>query len=168
MFNSPVLMPVWRDLALDVSMKNALLLISEFTWKQKWLQQNRIKWWVTKSKARKVHWKITAKTLHPSRITSFISNFKESKFRQFSLKLLNDELPTMNNLHKRKPWIYQSDTCPFCNIEKEDNIHIFTCQAYTNINTFEELKEKFIMITHAEVNKFKPRLKLKTTRGKLQ
>ncbi|RHZ72690.1 hypothetical protein Glove_241g45 [Diversispora epigaea] len=99
---------------------------------------------------------------------TFKSDFGESKFRQFSLKLLNDELPTMNNLHKRKPWIYQSDKCPFCNAESEDNIHVFTCQSFTNENPFKDLKEKFIRMTHFEANKIKPTLVLSKTRERLQ
>ncbi|RHZ50776.1 hypothetical protein Glove_492g24 [Diversispora epigaea] len=163
-----MIIPLWRGLALDVSIKDTLQSINEHTWTQKWLNQNRIKWWITKDKARKIHWKFTAKSVHPSKITTFKSDFRESKFRQFSLKLLNDELPTMNNLHKRKPWIYQSDKCPFCNAEKEDNIHVFTCQSFTDENPFKDLKEKFIRMTHFEANKVKPTLVLSKTRERLQ
>ncbi|RHZ49551.1 hypothetical protein Glove_519g40 [Diversispora epigaea] len=120
------------------------------------------------TKPKKIHWKFTAKTIYPFKITTFKSNFGESKFRQFLLKLLNDELPTMNNLHKRKSWIYQSDKCPLCNTEIEDNIYVFTCQGFTNENPFKDLKEKFIRMTHFEANKVKSTLVLSSIRKKLQ
>ncbi|RHZ86816.1 hypothetical protein Glove_44g5 [Diversispora epigaea] len=140
-FNIPMIIPLWRGLALDISIKDTLQSINEYTWTQKWLNQNRIKWWITRDKARRIYWKFTAKSIHPSKITTFKSDFRESKFRQFSLKLLNDELPTMNNLHKRN---------------------------FTNENPFKELKEKFIRMTHFEANKIKPTLVLSKTRERLQ
>ncbi|RHZ87630.1 hypothetical protein Glove_33g28 [Diversispora epigaea] len=103
--------------------------LNECMWTQKWLKQNRIKWWITQHKAKKVHWKFATKTQK-----YLLPDFQDAKYRQFSLKLLNSELPTLNNLNKRKPWIYKTNTCPFCAMEVENNIHVFTCQAQTNIN----------------------------------
>ncbi|RHZ64536.1 hypothetical protein Glove_323g28 [Diversispora epigaea] len=43
-FNTPMIIPLWRGLTLDVSIKDTLQLINECTWTQKWLNQNKIKW----------------------------------------------------------------------------------------------------------------------------
>ncbi|CAG8657526.1 8551_t:CDS:2, partial [Diversispora eburnea] len=52
---------------------------------------------------------------------------KDSALRSFSLKLLNEELPTMTTLYTRKPDIYTKPECPFCGKYKETNTHVFLC-----------------------------------------
>ncbi|RHZ82946.1 hypothetical protein Glove_102g43 [Diversispora epigaea] len=42
-FNTPMIISLWRGLALDISIKDTLQSINEHTWTQKWLNQNRIK-----------------------------------------------------------------------------------------------------------------------------
>ncbi|RHZ49354.1 hypothetical protein Glove_522g83 [Diversispora epigaea] len=64
---------------------------------------------------------------------SLSQRFREASSRKFSLKLLNDELSTLSNLHKRNPLLYKTNQCPFCQIEIENNIHIFTCSSQTGL-----------------------------------
>jgi hypothetical protein len=47
--------------------------------------------------------------------------------RSFSIKLLNEELPTMKVLNLRKPDIYREKRCPFCKTYDETNAHVFMC-----------------------------------------
>ncbi|RHZ88357.1 hypothetical protein Glove_23g250 [Diversispora epigaea] len=78
---------------------------------------------------------MTWKTVHPSKISSLISSSNEASIRRFSLKLLNDELPTLSNLNKWNS-----------SLEIENNIHVFTYSSQTDINPLIELKSKFIQI----------------------
>jgi ribonuclease HI len=145
--------PTWKNLSLDCSIKTTIKKLNNEIWTQKWLNQNRNKWWIRTNKAKKVNWKLTWTSLHPSKITSFTSSTEEASIRKFSLKLFNDELPTLVNLHKRNPNIYKSKTCPFCKTDIENNIHIFTCTAGNNINRLAIIKRKFIKnIVHESAN----------------
>lgn len=58
--------------------------------------------------------------------------------RSFSIKLLNEELPTMKVLNMRKPDIYKNKRCPFCKTYDETNAHVFMCN-----NTLTLLKNAF-------------------------
>jgi hypothetical protein len=57
---------------------------------------------------------------------------------------MNDELPTLSNLKKRKPEIYRDATCPICGSDEEDTAHLFECPAFRNTrkNIWEEVKKK--------------------------
>ena len=46
----------------------------------------------------------------------------------FDLKLIVEELPTLEKLKIRRPDLYKEETlCPRCNKEKEDFLHIWRC-----------------------------------------
>ncbi|RHZ88852.1 hypothetical protein Glove_21g119 [Diversispora epigaea] len=75
-------------------------------------------------------------TWHETKITNNKTNSKENSLRAFSLKLLNEELPTIATLHTRKPNIYTTTECPFCKKYKETNSHIFMCADYGKILKF--------------------------------
>ncbi|RHZ86536.1 hypothetical protein Glove_50g62 [Diversispora epigaea] len=84
-------------------------------------------------------------------------------------ELLNDELPTLSNLYKRNPLLYTTDQCPFCQIEIENNIHIFTCSSQTGTNPLEKLKEDFKKILiHEAANILQLKLDLESLKKKLE
>ena len=160
--------PMWNGLVSDYSIKTVIKKFNSEIWRQKWLRQNRIRWWIRTNKAKNINWDMTWKTIHPSKISSLISSSNEASIRRFSLKLLNDELPTLSNLNKRNPSLYTTDICPFCQLEIENNIHVFTCSSQTNINLLIELKSKFIQIVIYEVaNILQQELNLDSLKKKL-
>ncbi|RHZ83786.1 hypothetical protein Glove_87g262 [Diversispora epigaea] len=166
--NQLKVIPRWKNITLDYSIKIATKKLNKEIWTQKWLRQNRIRWWIHTNKAKNVNWDLTWKVVHPSKISSLTSGFREASSRKFSLKLLNDELPTLSNLHKRNPLLYKTNQCPFCQIEIENNIHIFTCSSQTGINPLEELKEKFKKILiHEAANILQLKLNLESLKKKL-
>jgi hypothetical protein len=78
--------------------------------------------------------------------SSLQTSIKQAKERSFRIKLMNDELPTMSNLQKRKPNIYKETTCPICKEKEEDTGHILECTSSTNARSqmWKEVKEKVI------------------------
>ncbi|RHZ80928.1 hypothetical protein Glove_130g151 [Diversispora epigaea] len=121
------------------------------------------------NKTKNIDWDLTWKAAHPSKILSLTSGFSEASIRKFSLKLLNDELPTLSNIYKRNLLLYTTDQCPFCQIEIENNIHIFTCSSQTSTNPLEKLKENFKKILiHEAANILQLKLDLESLKKKLE
>ena len=57
------------------------------------------------------------------------TSFKDSKRRSFLLKLIHNELPTLDKLRTRRPDLFGPVTiCPLCNEENETREHIFKCK----------------------------------------
>ncbi|CAG8553135.1 7439_t:CDS:2 [Diversispora eburnea] len=109
--------PTWNDLTLEFSIKTMTKKLSSEIWNQKWLQQNRTRLWIHTNKAKNINWELPWKTVHQTKISSLFSSFEKAAMRKFSLKLINNELPRLDNLHKRNPLLYTSNTCNFCQIE---------------------------------------------------
>jgi len=54
---------------------------------------------------------------------------KYSQLKSFKIKFLLDELPTLLNLHYRKPKTYTNPTCNRCILHIENNSHWLECAA---------------------------------------
>src|SRR6185369_9611034 len=60
---------------------------------------------------------------------SLNTSIKQNKERAFSIKMMHNELPTLDNLEKRKPNIYLGKiTCVICQSQKETLDHLLTCR----------------------------------------
>ena len=68
---------------------------------------------------------------------------KDTKTRSFRLHILNEELPSLTHLHKIKPTLYPSKTCPFCSSEPETNIHAITCPSLPANQSPQKLLENY-------------------------
>jgi hypothetical protein len=57
------------------------------------------------------------------------TSFKESNRRSFRVKILHNELPTLERLTERKPRLYgdTNNKCRMCNQELETREHLFSC-----------------------------------------
>src|SRR6266496_6217739 len=72
-----------------------------------------------------VTWSLASFSLYAG---SSKTNFREDKIQNFRRKLMFDELPTMDNLCRRKPEIYNSEwNCFHCNLVRETCAHIWLC-----------------------------------------
>ncbi|CAG8577934.1 7855_t:CDS:1 [Diversispora eburnea] len=141
-----------EQFAIGILSKKTIKKLNNEIWTQKWLQQNRSRWWIQTNKAKNVNWELTWKTVQPSEISSFTSSFEEASLRKFAFKLMNDELPTLSNILKRNPLLYKIEKRPFYQLEIENNIHVFTCPSQTNINPLENLRKQFIKIIVQQKN----------------
>ena len=70
-------------------------------------------------------------------------NFKDHNLKAFNVKKLMDELPTLENLKKRRPDLYAKNLkCIRCNEEQEDLEHLWKCKMVSNDMLFIGLKSK--------------------------
>jgi len=107
--------------------------------------------------------------MHLSKITNLNTSYKDMSYRTFAWKLLNDELPTFNNLHKRNPDSYTSEVCPNCQLDIENNIHIFICRKQNTDNSLEEIVQYFnTIIIHEVANSCQDKSKMKQFKENLK
>ncbi|CAG8617052.1 11122_t:CDS:2, partial [Diversispora eburnea] len=109
----------------------------EQQFRHKW-NGNNIDTSIKKHIKKETNWKWSQELWQQSKITDNKTSTRDNSLRSFSIKLLNEELPTMKVLHTRKPEIYKDKKCPFCNIYDETNAHVFMCKDTPNTlkNTF--------------------------------
>ena len=119
----------WKNNILDIPINKFLKTYTNSKWLSIWRTQNYNIQWLNQINPTTIDWINTWKNIHPSKITNNITNYSDHNTRIFNHKLINDELPTLTNLHKRKPNIYKQNTCPQCT-QEENTIHIF--QAHGN------------------------------------
>ncbi|CAG8634336.1 6126_t:CDS:1, partial [Diversispora eburnea] len=128
----------WNDNNIDVSVKELVKTKGEIESTISWFTQHRIYKWLNKNIRKETNWKWSQEVWQNSKITDNKTSTRDNSLRSFSIKLLNEELPTMKVLHTRKPEIYKDKKCPFCNIYDETNTHVFMCKDTPNTlkNTF--------------------------------
>jgi hypothetical protein len=69
-----------------------------------------------------------------SKIYYLKTSFKKSKLKHFSMKLIMNELPTIDKMMKRYPKLYKNWTCVEIGCsELETNNHIITCKARRHV-----------------------------------
>ncbi|CAB4444867.1 unnamed protein product [Rhizophagus irregularis] len=81
-----------------------------------------------------------------------LTNFTEHELNSFKVKIRTEELPTLDNLVKRKPHVYNSKwKCPICFKDKETYSHLWKCehleQVYLNmIDKFQQYLQELILV----------------------
>jgi len=58
---------------------------------------------------------------------TFFSSAKDTRQRTHHVKKLHGMLPTMNTMHARHPDLYPDSVCRVCNVQDEDNNHVWLC-----------------------------------------
>ncbi|KAF9195179.1 hypothetical protein BGZ51_004607, partial [Haplosporangium sp. Z 767] len=77
-----------------------------------------------------VEWRSTLSHVHNKRsVHSFWSNAKDTRQRAHRIKKLHGMLPTLNSMRARHPDLYDDCTCCVCDIQDEDNHHVWNCSA---------------------------------------
>lgn len=75
-----------------------------------------------------VDWNRTFQILHNStKMSCTFTNRKISTFRSYQMKLFHGKLPTMDVLHQRSSHVYKDSICKICEVEVEDNEHLWEC-----------------------------------------
>jgi ribonuclease HI len=136
----------WNQKELDVPVSTLVKKIANKKWTSKWRAQNRTNTWLSNKKCYEINWDLTFKTLHPSQITNTHTDFQDSVDRSFRHKTYFKELPTLNQLHIRRPDLYKIPTCITCGKTKEDDLHPFTC----NPKNIQDLKDSYISFLSEE------------------
>ena len=63
------------------------------------------------------------------------TSFKESDRRNFRIKMLHNELPTLERMTNRRPDLYNGNNnkCRMCGSELETREHLFSCKNLENL-----------------------------------
>jgi len=137
-------LPVWNSLTIDISTRDFMKEIHTKETVVEWSQQNRVqKRWTKEIREQDQYsWKNFWSQCRQG--STLQTSLKQAKERNFRIKLINDELPTLRNLKIRKPEIYRDTTCILCRGEEESLEHLFTCPALTTDRTqiWEEAERK--------------------------
>ncbi|RHZ88330.1 hypothetical protein Glove_23g64 [Diversispora epigaea] len=86
----------------------------------KWRLLNRNVSTISAFKSKQIQWELLWRTTMLSYIDYNVTDNKETRQKAFNVKLFNNELFTLEKLKDRFPKIYESDSCIWCNLEKED------------------------------------------------
>lgn len=143
--------PKWMDTTIDMAPRNFIKEVNKIKVLKEWTELNRIQSLFNKqiSDPQSYEWRQLWKNLKKD--NSKTSN-KNNKKRGFLLKLMHNELPTLDNLAERRPDIYHNfETCPNCMEEKENREHLFQCKG---------LKVKLEVAWNKAIVFFKNNLKL--------
>ena len=88
-----------------------------------------------------IEWRSTLSHVHSKRaVHTFFSSAQDTRNRTHGTKKLHGMLPTMNVIHARHPDLYPDQVCCVCEIQDEDNAHIWQCSANPNVHS--EIREE--------------------------
>jgi ribonuclease HI len=77
-----------------------------------------------------IEWRSTLSIIHNKRpVHTFFSSAQDTRDRTHRVKKLHGMLPTLNVMRARRPDLYPDDICCVCDIQGEDNGHLWRCSA---------------------------------------
>lgn len=87
-----------------------------------------------------IEWRSTLGIIHNKQpVHTFFSSAQDTRDRTHRIKKLHGMLPTLNVMRARRPDLYPDDICCVCDIQGEDNNHLWTCSA--NDQVYEDVIE---------------------------
>jgi ribonuclease HI len=125
----------WQGIIVEKAPREFIKEIVKTSNLCKWIEQKRNRRLLGElvERQKKVAWKhfwlhLQIKGLHTS--------FKESNKRSFRVKMLHNELPTLEKLTERKPHLYghTNNKCRLCSQELETREHLFDCMELEQLN----------------------------------
>ncbi|CAB4398355.1 unnamed protein product [Rhizophagus irregularis] len=85
--------------------------------------------------------------------SQYITSKGDEVFQQLAIKIKANELPTLDNLHKRSPGLYPPNLqCQFCKNCNETLNHLWTCSQLTEV--YKELFDSLYDILSVWIKKF--------------
>ncbi|PKY37365.1 hypothetical protein RhiirA4_450213 [Rhizophagus irregularis] len=114
--------PIYIDLRLLIYKGN----IEEF------FNLHRNECWNNSETLAEIEWPCTFRVLKGN---MELTNFSEYELNSFKVKIRTEELPTLDNLIKRKPHVYSSKwKCPMCLKDDETYSHLWKCEHLRQVN----------------------------------
>jgi ribonuclease HI len=111
---------------VEIDLRQLLKQQSTIRHHQAWTSQRRVKRAIPDIDD--VEWNSTLAYVHDRHaVFTFYSNSKDSHQRTHHIKKLHGMLPTLNSMQARKPNLYPTCVCRRCELEKEDNDHVWKC-----------------------------------------
>ena len=121
--------PKWQQCPIETPIRHFLKYANKKKEIVKWTQQNHIKntWQSHIDQDQNYTWDSVWHLCNKSH--SWKTSFKLTKKRSFLVKLINDELPTLETLNIWDPDNYPDPTCKLCKDKEETRTHLFECAA---------------------------------------
>ena len=143
--------PVWNNIIIDIGARDFVKILNRNKVAVEWTVQKRIskQWQDQIDNHQTYNWKDLWTSFKNTNVTSI----KNSRQRGFWLKLMHNELPTLDRLATRRPDIYGGIiTCCLCGRTEETREHLFSCPTLDEQNTtawntaFEKFKKEVIKV----------------------
>ena len=117
----------WKNEVIEEPLRGFTKKLCSAKHSTSWRLLNRNLIAISEYKSQRVCWESTWRTtIIPTPDRLYTSN-NDTKIRAFNIKLLNNELPTLEKLKDRFPSVYSNATCVRCNSSLENQLHVFTC-----------------------------------------
>jgi ribonuclease HI len=159
----------WNRISIDIGIRDFIKEIHKRSILVKWANQNRIrkKWSNEIDNQENFDWRSFWETNKVG--GSLETSTKQVKEKAFRIKMMHNELPTLDNMSKRFPRKYKDLTeCIYCRQEKESLVHLLSCTYTVKLReeiwseTLDQLFNKWLKNIHKEKvqNKFNTLQKL--------
>ena len=134
--------PIWNQITIDMSTRDFIKEFHKIEITVDWTNQNRTvnRWSQEITNHKKHSWKMFWNQCRQRSTTT--TSIKQAKERNFRIKILSDELPTLKILKKRNPKLYKEETCILCKSKEETTEHLFECISTQEIR--EEIWKKLL------------------------
>jgi len=120
--------PIWNGLIIDIAPRNFIKEINKLITIKEWTNQNRIHdlFGTQIQDFNNYGWRQFWNNLKKNNNST---SFKDNHKRSFLIKLMHNELPTLDRLAIRKPELYGNlKKCVICLEEEENREHLFQCK----------------------------------------
>ncbi|RHZ44905.1 hypothetical protein Glove_707g106 [Diversispora epigaea] len=117
----------WNSELIEELIRNFMKQMGKAKYSIKWRLLNRNMSSISEYKSKNIQWESIWRTTILSDISHNITDNKNTRKSAFNVKMLNNELPSLEKLQDRFPLVYHTNICPRCLLEEETQSHIFTC-----------------------------------------
>jgi ribonuclease HI len=139
--------PTWNNIVIEKNLRKFITLTTNVANLEDFLNLNRN----AKYRTINVDWESTFNNLNNEE-GFFETSFESSKFKRNKVRILIEELPTVEKMKQSFYSLYKHRKCPMCQLEDETFIHIWKCSG--NQDAIWELKRDNFQILLEEINVF--------------
>jgi ribonuclease HI len=137
--------PIWNGITIDIAPRNFIKEINKIIILKEWTTQHRINNLFSSQiqDHNNYGWKQFWNNLKKNNNKT---SFKDNHKRSFLIKLIHNELPTLDRLAIRRPDLYNDfKKCTICLEENESREHLFQCKGLVDLleQTWKEVMEEF-------------------------
>ena len=143
----------WKSYLVDSPIWEFIKKVTTSVQDAEWAGLIRLEGAMEKTDGEKIEWRETWIYISEVKRNKCLDS-RSNKRWIFRVKYLNDLLPTMYELNRRKPKVYKTNTCIICFDEKETAEHLVSCTELQDI--WKIIEEKVAQ----KVMKFKEKKKI--------
>ncbi|CAB5389362.1 unnamed protein product [Rhizophagus irregularis] len=122
----------WNRNLIEKEVTIMIKHIRETQWIEEFFNLHRNECWNNSETLAEIEWPYTFRVLKGN---MELTNFSEHELNSFKVKIRTEELPTLDNLIKRKPHVYSSKwKCPMCLKDDETYSHLWKCEHLRQVN----------------------------------